>query len=133
MTTHLLSLADLHSAAPGVLDVVFGPDGDFEGRPPFVCFLRIDGEADDLWGISHVLDCGMWVGCWRVGDHALDLRIPSIAARLAGLCVRALGTSNAFYDRAMSVGSGEVIWDAEDAHGLASLVLSLAPRIVALR
>lgn len=25
--THLLSLSTLHTAAPGVLDVVFGPDG----------------------------------------------------------------------------------------------------------
>jgi hypothetical protein len=105
MTSHLLSLTALHAAAPGVLDVVFGPDGEFEGAPPWAGPMT--SLADDsrrgwlVWrgalNVSVATNDGHWsytVDRWRE-RWALDLRIPSVAARLAGLCARALG----FMDR----------------------------------
>ena len=151
--TYLLSLATLHAAAPGVLDVIFGHDGDFEGAPNW---------HPPLWD-------GAWA--YHIGDVpdpldglALDLRIPSVAARLAGLCARALHPGGRV-DGAWSVeslatggkwlhGSAERemswAWYASGApqssgprlHGiegcscetfLAALTLALAPRIAALR
>lgn len=100
---HLLSLADLHAAAPGVLDVVFGPDGDFEGAPRFTgpVWSARWGRYYTMWDVSHDLDGEP--RCWvrsldiaeepwddRHGSYVFDLRIPTVAARLAGLCARAL-------------------------------------------
>ena len=94
MTSHLLPLSTLHGAAPGVLDVVFGPDGDFEGAPEWRCPLQSTigvvyhvewyREEDTIWcrGERNALVA--------YGNMALDLRVPSVAARLAGLCARAL-------------------------------------------
>ena len=81
MLSHLLSPAALHAAAPGVLDVIACFDGDFPDAPIF---------HPPLW------DGRRWVWDYRWSDQpieglALDLRIPSVAARLAGLCARALG------------------------------------------
>lgn len=100
MITHLLPLADLHAAAPGILDVVFGPDGDFEGAPLWV---------PAGWEIHPLLTDPAWkpvskgdslVHLWLPGygwafrpfdELALDLRQTTTATRLAGLCARALG------------------------------------------
>lgn len=100
MNSYLLTLAALHAAAPGAIDVVFGPDGDFEGAPRFTgpVLGRIRGELP--MGYHHV--CTSYepdqIGVMRndgtrklCDAPALDLRIPSVAARLAGLCARALG------------------------------------------
>lgn len=105
---HLLSLATLHTAAPGVLDVVFGPDGDFERAPHFTGPLSVDGRFVGGLPTMKIRMGGQWQPTHLVcapfdGDDAgilwayplarvyLDLRIPSVAARLAGLCARALG------------------------------------------
>ncbi len=95
--THLLSLADLHAAGPGVLDVIFGPDGDFEGAPEWRCPIwytygrptwMLMREGD--WCIQ--LDRrGHWVALAGTRGHIstchLDLRT-SAADRLAKLCAR---------------------------------------------
>lgn len=80
--SHLLSPSELHAEAPGVLDVVFGADGEFLLAPMF---------RPPLWHAD-----GYWVWQYQVDDLtvqplSLDLRVPSVAARLAGLCARALG------------------------------------------
>ena len=98
---HLLPLSALHAAAPGVLDVVFRPDGDFKGAPPWAGpMTSLADTARHGWlvwrGALHVSVAtadGHWsstVEQWRE-RWALDLRIPTVAARLAGLCARALG------------------------------------------
>ena len=74
-----LSLARLHAAAPGVLDAIACFDGDFQEAPIF---------HPPLWDGSR----WMWDYDWSdqpTGGLFLDLRIPSVAARLAGLCARA--------------------------------------------
>lgn len=101
MTPHLLPLSALHAAAPGVLDVVFRPDGDFKGAPPWAGpMTSLADTARHGWlvwrGALHVSVAtadGHWsstVEQWRE-RWALDLRIPTVAARLAGLCARAMG------------------------------------------
>lgn len=61
MSKYLLSLADLHAAAPGVLGVVFGPDGHHANAP--------------MWRAS----VGPSEGA-TIRDAALDLCVPSVAA-----------------------------------------------------
>lgn len=100
MPAHLLSLAALHAAAPGVLDVIFGADGDFEGAPRWVGpVLTPQGYRHSLRGVTissrpdlpgGVLVNGIGDRVYLSADVALDLRIPSVAARIAGLCARAL-------------------------------------------
>lgn len=100
MANHLISLAELHAAAPGVLDVIFGPDGDFEGAPcwdgPVMaagCWANIVGyDTNDSFaqlryphGVMTRAEFEPFSSC------ALDIRVPSVAARLAGLCARAMG------------------------------------------
>lgn len=104
MSAPLLPLASLPDDA---LAVIFGPDGDFDGapmwRPPLWGRLRphrgnkSDPEADDQQGFVYRYTIhGVRAvimerdGVWTVDDAALDLRIPSVAARLAGLCARVL-------------------------------------------
>lgn len=100
--SHLLSLSALHAAAPGVLDVVFGPDGTFEGAPAFSPPLWTGIWSDRLedpicqwgwcWGEVYMSEDGLALfdDHRQVEDAYLDCRIPSVAARLAGLCARAL-------------------------------------------
>ena len=88
--SHLLSLAALHAAAPGVLDVVFGPDGDFEGAPCTV--LQVFDEARNEYMPRTWPDIEQMIDGGGIPlRYALDCRVPSIAARLAGLCARARG------------------------------------------
>jgi len=86
--SHLLPLSALHAAAPGVLDIVFGADGDFEGAP------RWKGPAALIMaGIFirwYEVEMIAWPEDGLMNDLALDCRIPSVAARLAGLCARAV-------------------------------------------
>lgn len=116
--THLLSLAALHAAAPGVLDVVFGPDGDFEGVPyfagPVVDVSRYGSGAYRYVAqigerVIHFIDA---VPPDEVAHYALDLRVPSVAARLAGLCARALGhvDRGAFFNLAHRNGCSRPVW-----------------------
>lgn len=103
MTSHLLPLSTIAATLP----VLFGPDGDFPGAPRFRCALWAAG----CWAESG--PDGVYVQARRVlrdravvsdpliygvGDRGytssqvfIDLRIPSVAARVAGLCARALG------------------------------------------
>ena len=143
MTSHLLPLSTLHGAAPGVLDMVFGADGDFEGAP---CFT------------GPVADIGRYgIGGWRwvrsvsgrgfvdfmetapsceIGDLALDLRIPSVAARLAGLLLRvALATTDIPLIRQAQgalLACADGGWTEAQAARLAGMVLDHAPKIAAL-
>lgn len=166
----LLSLADLNDAAPGVLDVVFGPDGDFEGAPLFRGPVRL---TDGRYVSMDWLLCQPWDLAIMHRMASLDLRVPSVAARLAGLCAQALGHHEGTGWRAYRMADGWALtdwsegltqwtlsglieipprlptsegWSAADptwtlrggpweteAHFLASLFLSLAPRIAALR
>jgi hypothetical protein len=117
----LLPLSALHTAAPGVLDQVFGPDGDFEGAPPFtgpvVLFV---GRGKERW--AHVTQGSnphaMYVvesGSEFISEMALDLRVHSVYARLLRLC--------------SFVETVDVDLSPPD---LAALTLALAPRIAAL-
>lgn len=153
--SHLLSLPAMHRDGPGSLDVVFGPDGDFEGAPRW--------DPPVFW-LNQYIRWG-WLRSQASFEHlilpdlALDLRIPSVAARLAGLCARALGQSQ---PRGWGVEDANPEWCFQSVWGtraynwrlngapygaglpvlpkglltpeafLASLTLSLAPRIAAL-
>lgn len=95
---HLLPLGTLHDAAPGVLDVVFGPDGDFDGAPMWRG--PIAGEVYRTrghWTLHFLTDRGAVLYRDASGyavphaDAALDLRIPSVQHRLSALCALALG------------------------------------------
>ena len=99
MNGHLLRLtAPKIVAAPGFLDAVFGPDGNFEGAPPWTGpIVLFVGKGRKQW--AYVLAspspiCGsMYVrerGSEFLSEMGLDLHVPSVAARLAGLCARAL-------------------------------------------
>lgn len=99
MSKHLLPLCDFHAAAPGVLDVVFGLDGDFKGAPDWACSLLIApdyGGGYILCASPQLMREGVKIlfadtGTLNMADCHFDLRVPSVAARLAGLCARALG------------------------------------------
>ena len=118
--SHLLPLSALHAAAPGVLDVIFGADGDFEGaplwRPPLWGTLRPrkgnQPDADDGqtgFVFRYTLNTAMRgnadlavvmdgpAAIWGIGGAALDCRIPSVAARLIWLCGLALGYNGPLY------------------------------------
>lgn len=102
--THLLYLHVLHTAAPGVLEVVGGFDGDFDGAPIF---------HPPLW------DGRRWVWDYDWSDAhdsplALDCRLYSVWARLVWLCS---------YHRDVDPEIG--------AADLAALTLELAPAIAA--
>lgn len=144
MNRHLLSLAALHAEDPGAIDVVFGPDGDFEGAPYFSgpILARIRGEIP----ISYHHVCTSYepdqIGVMRndgtrklCDAPALDLRIPSVAARLAGLCARAGHPDLGFQDNEVIAQAryGGPSWNEAWAVRLAALTLTLAPRIAALR
>lgn len=105
--THLLPLPTLHAAAPGVLEVVGGLDGDFDTAPIFHPPLW-DGRRwlwDYDWSDAHE----------RAFALALDCRLYSVRTRLIWLC--------SFHQDV----------DPEiEAADLAALTLALAPRIAAL-
>ena len=98
--SHLLTLAALHAAAPGVLDVVFGADGDFPGAPswagPMTSMARYPRHSWLVWrGLFHAsvgTDDGHWsctVDEWRE-RWALDCRVLAVEDHLKRLCARAL-------------------------------------------
>lgn len=167
LPAYLLSLADLHAAAPGVLDVVFGPDGDFEGAPKWRPMLSgsLKGAPGyyPLWHLGArgpvALHRDAYGYATSIDDAALDLRIPTVAERLAGLCARALGEFGAGW-RVQRTGTWDLTdgvvsccwrsdgtpwadmpqWPAvaggpwrSDVEFLRALTLALAPRIAALR
>lgn len=153
--SHLLSLAALHEAAPGVLGVVFGPDGDFEGAPRWgglVWGCEQFGRENDAptWydGVSIDADGVVWAeshdeydrGLTRISDACLDCRLPSVAARLLKLCLEAARCPTdprLFWDvcdlwEVWSDRSYEAAWTDAHASALATLTLTLAPQIATL-
>ncbi len=106
--SHLLSLAALHAAAPGVLGVVFGRDGEFKGAPPWAGPIYV-AQTIAVGAGGHMLPGGWFVsvdprsitpsGFWFPDGGpvvpwsalALDCRVPTVAARLARLCAQAMG------------------------------------------
>jgi hypothetical protein len=104
MNAHLLTLADLHAAAPGVLDVVFGPDGDFDDAPLWhpTIWGRLTrwGEDRPAEWIHDWKRAGTdftvkeWDGIASVRNPALDLRT-SAHERIARVCAIALGEAGA--------------------------------------
>ena len=162
MDSHLLSLFTLHAAAPGVLDVVFGPDGDFEGADTWTGPVWYEGERPSRWlhitmigGEAFSIVSAEW---WPLAPLSLDLRVPSVAARLAGLCARALDEEGIGWvtlddgEWCLMVGNeprgwwlpntGEALLSmhpdlagpvASPSAFLAALTLALAPKIAALR
>jgi len=152
--SHLLSLSALHAAAPGVLDIVFGADGDFEGAPRFTGPIAYDvrsGAYPDLRLYRHLhLGFGLGPDVCLVGDDdnvprsrcALDCRVPSVAARLAGLCARVPFTAEdggvtrmarqSVLNQVMrEVAIGNMCTGTVKA--IVSLTLALAPRIASLQ
>lgn len=138
MTTtpaHLLSLAALHTAAPGVLDVIFGADGDFDGapdwRPPLAC--------EDDWATDYRITDG---ACWVYkGSHGntvqwlvdFDCRLPSVAARLVKVMWPLSDTlSGGDLVFLANAGRPDSKWDSVRAARLAALTLALASQIAAL-
>lgn len=107
--SHLLSLSELHAAAPGVLDVVFGADGEFLLAPMF---------RPPLWHAD-----GHWVWQYQVDDLtvqplALDLRT-SAADRVAKLCAMSVLPERGFVVGACASRHRSGIWQLlwRDEHG----------------
>ena len=119
MSAHLLPLSALHAAGPGVLEVIFGADGDFPGAPIWRGPLVSCGEIvtlDHLDALGIFVRSPEWVRLYR-GRHdvALDCRVPSVAARLLRLASFVEGVDpNLEMDE------------------VAALTITLAPRIAAL-
>ncbi len=132
MSGHLLSLADLHVAAPGVLDVVFGPDGDFEGAPRFTGPVRYrsawlavlwlaqgtsaDGEPTVEARTRDANGTGAILARLPLDELTLDCRVRSGAARLLDLL--------SFVD---------IVDFNAPAGDIAEMFRALAPEIAALR
>ena len=140
MTSHLLSFATLHAAAPGVLGVIFGPDGDFEGAPRFTGPVRSTGGWIAVASVDHEAVTSIHLGIGGRGrryhnEVALDLRTPTVAARLAGLCERAADSETYRNNTALLISAFRAsagAWFDDEAARLAALTLALAPRIAAL-
>lgn len=157
---HLLAPSALDAAAPGVLSVVFGPDGDFDGAPNW------RGPLVSLdYATNRVYDSGVWLdviqggrariiraelptdvgralgalnsGGWRpLSRLAFDTRVPSVAARLAGLLLRVavIAKDEALLRdaRVVLVACAGGPWSEAQAARFAALILLYAPQIAAL-
>lgn len=151
MSAHLLNARTLHDLAPGILDVVHGPDGGFETAPMW---------RGPLYGPAYGYTPGWWyVEGFEDGDFVLagdatagtymldyDLRVETVRARFARLCTRALGQDVAMvcyhspddgWWYLMPVGDegGAIFWlegCQDEADFVAKMTLSLAPKIAAL-
>ena len=123
MATYLLRLSPLHLAVPGVLDVVFGKDGDHADAPYWTgpvldvhpCGHRgffhvtkiLSGRFADVLEIAPMMD---------LHDLALDCRVFGVRARLMRLC--------------------SMVQDIDadiTPEALAALTLDLAPKIAAFK
>lgn len=123
MAAYLLRLSIMDLAAPGILDVVFGKDGDHEnahywtgqvldihpsGHRGFFHVTKIlSGRFADVLEIAPMMD---------LHDLALDCRVFGVRARLMRLC--------------------SMVQDIEadiTPEALAALTLDLAPKIAALK
>lgn len=151
MSKHLLPLSDLDVAAPGVLSVVFGPDGRhidaplWSGPITILCAPARDGHA---FLAAPVEDDGVWLSAIEGNGHGMatpdfwpwserlviDLRIPSVAARLLAL-LRRLNVQRRAIRTLIRVLTDRHIsgtWTESDAADLGVVVLALAPQIAAL-
>lgn len=148
MTSHLLCLADLEAAAPGILKVIFGADGDFKNAPPFAGPASVIKAQPDLMAGGYLwihggltLD-GIWDGAGRLTPFdavALDCRVPGVAVRLLSLCAHAAWRSKQSIipavGQACTAAHSSVLcslmpWSPTHAALVAHLTLSLADMIV---
>ena len=131
MPEYLLPLSVLHAAAPGVLDIIFGRDGDHENAPHW------EGQ---LWHFPlesyRTVSARKWTPDGIMLDLALSALLPSTAFRLAGLCLRAGADED--------IPSADLCWEIiaeamdnrihpETAARMVTLILRLAPEIAALK
>lgn len=107
MASHLLSLVDLHAAAPGILDVVFGADGPAKfWSCPVRGRIAIGADhrtPEDWYWVAEVLDGGrvLTTDCAPhvepdgsvILDARLDCSVSSAESRLLGLCARAMDSA----------------------------------------
>lgn len=128
MIYHLL-LHQIHAQAPGSLNTLFSADGAFEGAPRFrgplydlrrSAFATLGEDVDPA-------DLAPW--------FALDLRMPTVAAHVAGVCWRSTLARRCLLARDELATiyraqlSGTDPWTDEDAGRLCALVLSLAAEL----
>lgn len=137
MPEYLLPLSVLHAAAPGILDVVFGKDGAHEDAPRWKGPYTYIDPIDEMPRIMMCENPTPMVVRPTFGKRCLlDLRIPAVACRLAGLCLRAGADHNAL--------NADLCWEIiaeamdnrihpETAARMVSLTLRLAPEIAALK
>lgn len=151
MSKHLLPLSDLDAAAPGVLSVVFGPDGQhldaplWSGPITILCAPARDGHA---FLAAPVENDGVWLSVIESNGHnmvrpdfwpwskrlVIDLRIQTVAARLLAL-LRRLNIQSRSSRAAIRTSTNRHLsetWTESDAADLGELVLYLAPQIAAL-
>lgn len=107
MASHLLNLDALHAAAPGILTVIFGSDGPASfWSCPVRGRIAIGADLfmpEDWYWVAMVLGGGRVLttdhapyvkeGGSVILDAQLDCRVPSVAARLLGLCARAMDSA----------------------------------------
>lgn len=82
-----------------LLPVLFGRDGEFEGAPNWTCLIHgsVGGDPPTFFRIGTIVSGAFFAAGVdrrfnaRISAPTLNLRIPSVAARVAGLCARALG------------------------------------------
>ena len=148
MPEYLLPLSVLNAASPGVLSVVFGKDGTRDDAPLWRAPIwgTVAGSDPAFYTMSslHIDSEGPKVCAANIDrtyspmmrDGALDLTTPSIACRLAGLCLRATGDLPQRADLDLC---WEIIAEAMDnrihpetAARMVALTLRLAPEIAAL-
>lgn len=140
---HMLNARTLHDLAPGILNVVHGPDGDFEGAPMWrgPLYGPAYGYTPRWWYVEGFED-GDFVTADGVtaGTYMLDYdcRVLSVAARLLRLCGHAsdtVETVNETEDLVGHLGAHMINiapWHVEHAARVAALTLALAPKIAAL-
>lgn len=123
MAAYLLRLSTLHLAAPGVLDVIFGKDGDHENAPYWTGPV-LDVHPGGHRGFFHVTKIlsGRFADVLEIApmmdlhDLALDCRVFGVRVRLILLC--------------------SMVQDVDvdiAPEAIATLTLNLAPKIAALK
>ena len=78
--TYLLSIPALHAADPACLPMIFGPDGSFPDAPNFQGPVLIQGYGYVAVACAPTLAEPYW------DRMVLDLRMPTVAARLLKVC-----------------------------------------------
>lgn len=137
MPEYLLPLSVLNAAAPGILNVVFGKDGSHEDAPRWKGPYTYIDPIDEMPRIMMCENLTPMVVRPTFGKRCLlDLRIPAVVCRLAGLCLRAAGDLPQRADLDLC---WEIIAEAMDnrihpetAARMVALTLRLAPEIAAL-